>query len=49
MKRIIVLFCVLWFVMPIRPQTDWGRILVGAYKVSQAMMITDEDLSDLIH
>ena len=49
MKRIIVLFFILCFVMPIRPQTDWGRILLGAYKASQAVMLTDEDLSDLIH
>lgn len=47
--RTIVLFFALWLVLPIRPQTEWGRILVGAYKASQAMMITDEGLSDLVH
>ncbi len=46
--RTVVLFIALWQVLPIRPQTDWGRIMLGAYKASQAMVITDEDLSNLI-
>lgn len=49
MRRVILSFVYIWLIMPAYSQTDWGRVLMSAYKVAQAMTISDEDLADLVH
>ena len=33
----------------IHAQTDWGRLLSGTIKACQAMIITDEELAQIVH
>lgn len=48
MNKFLCIIICLWTSLSVHSQTDWSRLLTGTIKAGQAVMITDEELAELV-